>query len=119
MIQHIDPYRCQPPHGVRDTDKRNMLVRAMQEAGWQGRPLLVIANEDGYVAFTGSHRIAAAQRAGLRTVPAFVVDGSRWSVERWEEVEALRDDDDRMAYLKAKRLSRAAKLMAEEIAANA
>ena len=47
------------------------------ENGWTGRPLLVIDRGNGYLAWTGSHRIEAARRADLQAVPCYVVDESK------------------------------------------
>lgn len=62
-----------PPHEVRDTDKLSALVAAMTADGWSGRALLVVARGDRYVAWTGSHRLAAARAAGVTNVPVVVV----------------------------------------------
>src|SRR6266550_2327590 len=48
---------------------RNSLALDMRKHGWRGRPLLVIQRQEAYFAWTGSHRIAAAMKAGLEAVP--------------------------------------------------
>jgi len=45
----------------------------MKENGWQGRPLLVIEHKSDYLAWTGSHRQAAAKEAGLSLVPCYAI----------------------------------------------
>ncbi|MBQ2671156.1 MAG: hypothetical protein IJG06_10480, partial [Clostridia bacterium] len=55
--------------------------------GWNGRPLVVIDNgNEGHIALTGSHRIAAAKEAGIE-VPAIVLDNT-------EDTARLIDVDD-------------------------
>jgi hypothetical protein len=50
------------------------LTTSMRAEGWRGRPLLVEEEDQSlsvirYVAWTGSHRIAAAIKAELKTSP--------------------------------------------------
>lgn len=45
----------------------------MKKNGWDGRPLLVIERENDYLAWTGTHRLAAAVAAELESVPCHVV----------------------------------------------
>lgn len=46
----------------------------MWRNGWLGRPLLVLAEDDGvYQALTGSHRLAAARVVGLSNIPAIIL----------------------------------------------
>ena len=74
MITSIDPEQIEPLHEVRNRAILDGLTADMKENGWRGRPLLVIERESDYVAWTGSHRIAAAIEAGLALVPCYVVD---------------------------------------------
>jgi len=81
----------------------------MRKNGWQGRPLLVIereSKEPWYVAWTGSHRIAAAIDAGLDEVPCYVLDESllpeevdaEWGhVQDYERLAILRKTGDETA----------------------
>lgn len=62
-----------PLHAVRDSIKLATLVESMYRRGWVGRPLLVAVYGDGYQAWTGSHRIAAARVAGIERVPVKVI----------------------------------------------
>lgn len=55
--KQVDPGELVEYHGTRDQEKLNSLIEAMRENGWQGRPILA----QGYMAWTGSHRIAAAR----------------------------------------------------------
>ena len=73
LITSIDPEEIEPLHGVRNHTLLSNLAAAMKQSGWQGRPLLVIDREFGYLAWTGSHRIPAAIEAGLSLVPCYVI----------------------------------------------
>jgi hypothetical protein len=55
MITLIDPGEIQPLHDVVKVRQGGLkgLVDDMKENGWQGRPLLVIESESGYLAWTG------------------------------------------------------------------
>jgi len=70
----LKPWDIKPLH--KPTNKRHLdeLVESMKEIGWQGRPLLVIRRKSDYVAWTGSHRIAAARKVGLDVVPCYLLD---------------------------------------------
>lgn len=61
-----------PRHEVRDVAHRDAIAASMSEDGWIGRPLVVVDSGDGYLALTGSHRLAAARLAGLDEVPVLV-----------------------------------------------
>lgn len=69
----IDPYDVKPPHAPREKDKLAEITDSMKEVGWNGRPLVVVDMEDYYQAVTGSHRLAAAKKAGLETVPVVAI----------------------------------------------
>jgi len=58
----------------------------MQENGWVGRPLVVAYDENRLQAWTGSHRLAAAEITGT-PVPCIMIDYNElWSlVEESEE----------------------------------
>jgi hypothetical protein len=70
----IDPEEIEPLHGVRNHALFDDLTASMKENGWKGRRLLVIDRESEYLAWTGSHRIAAAREAGLAVVPCYALD---------------------------------------------
>ncbi|MBL4632430.1 MAG: ParB N-terminal domain-containing protein [Kofleriaceae bacterium] len=61
-------------HNVMDEHKIVALYASMSNEGWTGRRLLVVDCGDHHVAITGVHRIEAARRAGLQTVPALILD---------------------------------------------
>lgn len=74
----LDPRIVRPIHAPRDPEYVDTIVRSMSENGWLGRPLLVVPAVSGiykYQALTGSHRLAAAKRVMLKTIPTLVVDG--------------------------------------------
>jgi hypothetical protein len=72
-IVDIQPDLIKPLHEARSQRLLTELADDMKENGWQGRPLLVIERASDYLAWTGSHRIAAARKAGLSSVPCHVV----------------------------------------------
>jgi hypothetical protein len=65
----------EPPHGVRDIEKLNLLVKSMKENGWQGRPILTYDAGRGDEALTGSHRIKAATQANIE-VPIYRIENA-------------------------------------------
>jgi hypothetical protein len=79
----------------------------MKDNGWRGRPLLVIERKSDYLAWTGSHRLAAAKLAGLDSVPCYVLseteltsrgfDAELGHVEDRERLEILRKVGDETA----------------------
>lgn len=75
VVEFVNPKRIEPPHGVENKEKFNELVDSMKTEGWVGRPVLYYDIGRGPEALTGSHRIAAAQKAGLSDIPAVKVTG--------------------------------------------
>jgi len=72
----------------------------MEENGWQGRPLLVIERQSDYLAWTGSHRLAAAAKAGLESVPCYVLHESRLQQHGFDAERGHALDYERMEILK-------------------
>jgi hypothetical protein len=69
----LEPRSVIEIHGPKDKAKLASLVEDMNEHGWRGRPILVYADASGAThALTGSHRLAAAKKAGI-TVPVHYV----------------------------------------------
>jgi ParB-like chromosome segregation protein Spo0J len=110
MTTLIDPEEIKPLHAVTFPRHFDELVADMRENGWRGnRPLLVIERADGsIVAWTGSHRIAAAIEVGFSTVPCYVLDESELldhgydatsGVEDYHRLEILRKVGDETAIL--------------------
>lgn len=73
-LELVDPRGIRPPHGVEVTRKLKALMGSMSTRGWIGRPLLAIRTADGLKALTGSHRLVAAQKSGMKEVPVYVID---------------------------------------------
>ena len=70
----IAPNEIEPLHSPNVMALYRDLVRSMKKDGWKGRPLLVIECANGsFVAWTGSHRIAAAREAGLDSIPCYII----------------------------------------------
>jgi ParB-like chromosome segregation protein Spo0J len=107
MIMAIDPAEITPLHEVRIESLLDGLTADMKENGWQGRPLLVIKRPSGFLAWTGSHRIAAAIKAGLAAVPCYVLEerklirrgfhATQGHVLDYERLEILRKIGDEQA----------------------
>lgn len=58
---NLSPCIIKRLHGVRGWRLLASLAADMAENGWEGRPLLVIQRKSGWLAWTGSHRIAAVK----------------------------------------------------------
>lgn len=130
-VRWIEPELIEPPHEVRDRAKLARLIDAMNaDERWTHRPLLAIEDPVyGYVALTGSHRIAAAREVWAE-IPVVVVDGGR-AARRGLTVDLvgrqlrlffrgrmLTDEDEKIAALRAIGDRAAARLMQMEIEAN-
>lgn len=74
---NLDPHDIIPLHKPTNRSHVTELARDMRERGWRGRELLVIRRGEQYLAWTGSHRIEAARRAKLASVPCHVVQEPR------------------------------------------
>ncbi|RKI18652.1 hypothetical protein D7Y15_08110 [Corallococcus sp. AB030] len=64
-----------PPHEVRDKAKLEAIRASMEAHDWKGRPLVVVpypSADRTFLALTGSHRLAAADAAGLEVAPCYV-----------------------------------------------
>ena len=74
MIVTTSTY-IEPLHEVRDADKLAELVASMEADGWTGTPVVVAGLGNGVVrALTGSHRLQAAQDAGIDEVPVVSIE---------------------------------------------
>ncbi len=96
----------QPLHDAYEADKLNQLADNMREHGWSGRPILAIDCGDYLRAITGSHRIRAAELAGIEVEicemkqPAF--DGADYETgDLYDTMINGSDDDDRLAAMVA------------------
>ncbi len=122
----IDPRRILTLHKIKRPQDLRLLIDSLRRDGWSGRRLLVEEYRPGhYQAWTGSHRLAAARRAGLRRIPVLVIDLKKW-VKCWgpiedefavDDVHGGDDEDKYMELLQAgDRI--AANLMRQEIEMN-
>jgi ParB-like chromosome segregation protein Spo0J len=68
--------RLTQPHEMTDPAKVASLAADMTANGWTGRPVLASASGQ---ALTGSHRIAAAEIAGIEVPFVLVPDGWDWT----------------------------------------
>lgn len=73
VIDYTSPKSIVPPHEVRDKNKLVNLTESMKSGGWEGRPILYYDVGRGPEALTGSHRIAAAKKAGIDEIPVVKV----------------------------------------------
>ncbi len=111
---NIDPQALTPPHEPRMTALVEELAEDMQEVGWQGRPLLVFRRNNGsYVAWTGSHRIAAARVVGLKTIPCYVLLESSLIKHGYDADDGILDYE-RLEMIRKIGDSRATELMWQE-----
>lgn len=69
MTTTMAPEDLLPVHEVTDTDKLAAITASMQANGWTGAP--IIADRSISQALTGSHRLPAAEAAGI---DAHVID---------------------------------------------
>ena len=69
----IEAERINPKHEITDPDKLARLIADMDANGWEGRPLLVAYDGDGYYAMSGTHRLAAARETDT-LVPVLLMD---------------------------------------------
>lgn len=89
-----------PLHGVTHPKHFHDLAADMEENGWKGRPLLVIERENDYLAWTGSHRLAAAREAGFPSVPCYVIQERKLLSKGFSAEEGHALDYQRLAILR-------------------
>ena len=112
-VEFVNPKRIEPPHGVENKEKLNELVDSMKVEGWVGRPVLYYDIGRGPEALTGSHRIAAAQKAGLSDIPAVKVTG-----DIGDYVDEFGNSISELQTLDAKEISKWLRNYGDETAAN-
>jgi len=113
-----EPRDLRPRHEVRDEDKVARLAQSMREDGWKGRPVLCWDEK----ALTGTHRIAAAERAGIM-VQCLVIDGDDgWALaDKTDIYGRLGCDDEDVLIAMEEALGKdhpATRLMAREMVEN-
>lgn len=113
--------RITPLHEVRDTEKLDSLVASMKKNGWQGRPILAYDIGDGLEALTGSHRIAAAKKAGIEDIPVLKIsdDIANYIDDYGRSIKDISDEDDVVEFLKGFGDKNASQLMRFEQKYNA
>lgn len=79
-------------NGVTDVNKLDDLIADMVVHGWRGRPIIVADMGEWIQAFTGSHRIVAADMTD--TDPEVVWLPSMLTEDDWEEIQFANDDYD-------------------------
>lgn len=88
--EEIEPRNLIEIHPVKDKAKFEAIASDMKQNGWQGRPIPVWDTGNGKYALTGSHRIAAAKKAGL-DVPIVYADDK--ALEHYAAEHDLTTDD--------------------------
>lgn len=89
------------PVNKTDALKVEKIAESMRVDGWVGRPVLVVDKGDYLQALTGSHRIQAAELAGVEVeyVELFSVDDDEVADLVYYLVNEAFDDSDRLATL--------------------
>ena len=87
MKQNVSPKNIIPLNGVTVPENLAKIVASMTENGWVGDPIVVVPCGEAYQALTGSHRIEAAMRAGLETIPVELVESDRLTEEQWSDLD--------------------------------
>jgi hypothetical protein len=64
-------------HEVKNQEAVDRIAADMKERGWRGRPAVVVRDGDRRLAWTATHRLAAAQQAGLTDIPTIEIDGAK------------------------------------------
>ena len=95
----------QPLHNAYEADKLDRLADDMRQRGWVGRPILAIDCGDYLKAITGSHRIAAAELAGIEVeiceIRQLAFDGEDYETSSLYDILINGDDDDRLVAMVA------------------
>lgn len=136
----VDPHRVRAHHRITNPALVRRLAAAMRAHGWEGRRILVevtsVPLRPGTMipllqGWTGTHRLAAAARAGIlvpaitvdpRRLAAAVVDGSPLQRRRGAYLYGLPEgwyDEDRARFLESIGDAMAASLLHLEAATNA
>lgn len=108
-------------HGPMDADKIVRIRERMLANGWEGRPVILMDCGGHHMAFTGVHRMCAAQGIDELIEAVYLPDDLR--PEQWAEIEQANDDDDLLAAFEAIAAERddmeeVVAAMREEVAAN-
>jgi len=101
MIESVGIENLTALHEPRSSRHLRNLAKDMKANGWCGRPLLVIERDSDFLAWTGSHRIAAARLAGLDFIPCYVLQESDLTSRGFDAERGHVEDYERLAILKA------------------
>ena len=69
----IDPASILKPHEITDIGKVDRMAKEFTNNGYMGRPILAVDTGYSLAGLTGSHRIEAAERAGV-DIPVYIVN---------------------------------------------
>jgi hypothetical protein len=82
-----------PFHEVRDKEKLETLTHNMKENGWQGRPIVGFDIGDEFRAITGSHRLTAADAAGIEEIEVACIEYGTMFEDYGITTDDLKDPD--------------------------
>lgn len=106
-----------PLHTAEDAAKIDAIAESMRANGWVGNPILVDDEDSNEPqAFTGSHRIAAAEIAGIEVEVYSLADSG---IDIGALMFDCLDDDDRLELIEESDDEEATRIMREEIESNA
>lgn len=122
-VRAVDPRSLEPVNDT-DFDKVDRLAQDMTKNGWVGMPLVAVDDQ----ALTGSHRLKAAEKAGLKEIPVVsvsreeIVQGARKAgfldkSQGWEDLRVA-DEDAWLSILEATKNKAAAEIMRREVEHN-
>lgn len=105
-------------HEVRNPDKAGEIAESMRRVGYKGRPVLVMNDGGKRTAWTATHRLEAAKRAGLKPsdVPMVEFDAARLREAGFDPAQITAGGKKaRIKALRAAGLEDAANLLGEEL----
>lgn len=108
-------------HEVRNPEKADDIAESMRRVGWKGRPVLVLNDGGKRTAWTATHRLDAAKRAGLKPsdVPMVEIDGAALRAAGFDPAELTQlGKKARIKALRGAGLDDAAELLEQERAAS-
>lgn len=119
MAAALKGLRILPLHEITDQDKLERLTRGMRQDGWIGRKIVALHCGDHLQAITGTHRLAAAEAAGVQPevliVEQPIYDGSYQSYRQCELWGQLVEGCDDLRLEAAEELHRRGEIDAEAI----
>ena len=82
-----------PLHEVRDEEKLAALTENMKQNGWQGRNIVGFDLDGEFRALTGSHRLPAAEAAGIEEIEVACVEYGTMFEDYGITTDDLKDPD--------------------------